>query len=111
MAPTRKPIRVYVAGPYSLGSEAHNVRVALEAAETLLRRGYAPYVPHLTHFWHLIFPHGYETWLALDFDWLDVCDVVLRLPGASAGADREVARALGQGIPVEHDLGAFPPLV
>ena len=102
-------MRVYVAGPYSLSSEAHNVRVALEAGETLLRRGYAPYVPHLNHFWHLVFPHSYEAWLELDFAYLKVCEAVLRLPGESAGADREVAEAKKRGIPVYYSLTDFPP--
>ena len=39
-------------------------------------------------------------WLALDFAWLDVCDAVLRLPGDSDGADKEVAHAQERGIPV-----------
>jgi hypothetical protein len=101
-------MRVYVAGPYSKGGGAHNVRLALEAGETLLRRGYAPYVPHLNHLWHLVFPHGYETWLWLDMEYLETCDALLRLPGESPGADREVERAKSLGIPVYYDLAKLP---
>lgn len=103
-------MKVYVAGPYSLGSEAHNVRMAVDAADQLLRRGYSPYVPHLNHLWHLIFPHGYERWMALDFEFLKVCDVVYRLPGKSPGADREVAYANAHGIPVFYSLDNLLPL-
>ena len=103
-------VRVYCAGPYSNGSESHNVRIALEAAEVLLRRGYEPYVPHLSHFWHLLFPHSYEAWMELDFAFLEVCDALFRLPGESPGADREVEAAKKWGIPVWLSLDDFPPI-
>ena len=103
-------MKVYVAGPLTVGSEMHNVRVAIEAAETLLRRGYSPYVPHLNVLWHLIFPHGYEAWMSLDFAYLEVCDALLRLPGESPGADREVAFAKRRGMRVEYNIEAFTPL-
>jgi hypothetical protein len=103
-------MRVYVASAYSLGSEAHNVRVALEAGEALLHRGYSPYVPHLNHLWHLVFPHSYETWMALDAEYLTTCAAVWRLPGESSGADREVAQAQRLRIPVFYKLEDFPPL-
>lgn len=98
---------VYVAGPYTKGDVARNVATAIEAAETLLNLGHTPFVPHLTHFWHLLYPHPYETWLAYDNVWLMQCDAVLRLPGESAGADAEVCLAVKLGIPVFHSIGAF----
>lgn len=82
----------------TVGDVATNVRAAMDAAEGLLRGGFAPYLPHLDHFWHLVHPHDYETWLALDFAWLAACDVLVRLPGDSPGADREVAEAEHLGI-------------
>jgi hypothetical protein len=36
------------------------------------------------------------------------CDAVLRLPGASRGADRDVAIAQERGIPVYHSLAEIP---
>lgn len=39
------------------------------------------------------------------------CDGVLRLPGASAGADQDVAIALSRGIPVWYDLEQIPAVV
>ena len=92
--------KIYIAGPYTKGDVAVNVRNALSAANYLADKGFAPYVPHLTHFWHTVFPRPYEFWLELDNQYLLCCDAVLRLPGESSGADKEVSLALGSGIPV-----------
>ena len=101
-------MRIYVAGPYRLGDVDANVRCAMDAGTALLAMGHAPLVPHLNHYWHLHAPHPERTWLDLDLAWLDVADAVLRLPGPSAGADREceVARALE--IPVFASLAEVP---
>ena len=40
---------------------------------------------------------------------LQRCDAVLRLPGASAGADNDVRIARARGIPVYADLSEIPP--
>lgn len=92
--------KVYISGPYTLGDVAINVRNAIEAGDRLIKEGFIPYLPHLTHFWHLISPHLYEEWLILDLQWIGVCDAVLRLPGESAGADREVDYANNLSIPI-----------
>lgn len=96
--------RIYVAGPYSQGDVAQNVRAAYEAASALADLGFAPFVPHHTNFWHLLFPRPYDDWLELDFAFLLCCDAVLRLPGASEGADKEVTWAKSHGIPVFPDI-------
>ncbi|MFD4758643.1 DUF4406 domain-containing protein [Streptomyces sp. NPDC058439] len=36
------------------------------------------------------------------------CDAVLRLPGASTGADQDVAIARRRGLPVYHDVAEIP---
>lgn len=92
--------RVYVAGPYTQGDVALNVRRAIEAGHLLLEAGHIPYIPHLTHFWHLVFPRPYEDWLDLDNKWLPMCHGVLRLAGESSGADKEVALAVELKMPV-----------
>lgn len=92
--------KVYIAGPYTKGDVAMNVRAAIWAGDLLAGAGYAPFIPHLTHFWHLVCPRVWEFWLEQDLAWLEVCDCVLRLPGESAGADLEVKRAEELGIPV-----------
>lgn len=100
-------MRAYVAGPYTKGDVVLNVRNAIHAADTLLVLGHWPFVPHLTMLWHTISPHEYEEWLRLDFAWLEVCDCVVRLPGASAGADREVSEAQRLGLPVYFGIEEF----
>src|SRR5690349_15138078 len=105
--------RIYVAGPYTKGDVAVNVRNAFAAANALLEHGFAPFVPHYTHFWHMLFPRSYEAWLDLDLEFLLLCQGVLRLEGESQGADREVAAAESAGIPVFREVSAlvayFPP--
>lgn len=96
--------RIYVAGPYTKGDVAVNVRKAYEAATHLADLGFAPFVPHATHFWHLLFPRPYEFWLELDRQYLPCCAAVLRLPGESLGADREVELAGTLEIPVFTEI-------
>ena len=100
-------MRVYVAGPYTTGDVAVNVRQAIEAADFLLKAGHIPFLPHLTHFWHLVCPGPYEQWIALDLAWLPFCEALVRLDGESSGADNEVKEAGRLGIPVFHGLDAF----
>jgi hypothetical protein len=96
--------RVYVAGPYTQGDVAVNVRKAYEAANHLADLGFAPFVPHATPFWHMLFPRPYEFWLDLDNQFLPFCEAVFRLPGPSSGADKEVALAEKLKIPVFADI-------
>lgn len=92
---------VYVAGPLSKGDVVLNIREAVLAAEGIIKLGLTPYVPHLNLLWNFIMPHRtYDFWLSLDFQWLQKCDAVLRLPGSSEGAEREVTYATRLGIPV-----------
>lgn len=93
-------IRVYVAGPYTKGDVAVNVRNAFAAADELASLGFAPYVPHATHFFHMLFPRPYEFWLKLDNEFLPCCHAVVRLRGESSGADKEIDLAKKLGIPV-----------
>ncbi len=100
-------MKVYIAGPYTKGDVALNVRTAIEAANRVLRGGHVPFVPHLYHFWHLLCPGPYVQWTALDLAWLEVCDAIIRLPGDSKGADGEVARAIELHIPVFYSVEEF----
>jgi nucleoside 2-deoxyribosyltransferase len=97
-------IRVYLAGPYSVGNKEANIVKALVYAEHLTRKGFLVYVPHLSHFWDLEYPHDAKFWLEYDEHWLAVCDCVLRIPGESVGADREMKFAINRGIPVCLDF-------
>ena len=91
---------VYIIAPYTHGDPVLNVRTAIQAAESLVTLGFVPFIPLLTHLWHLVSPHEYEYWMNYDFGWLIKCDAVLRLPGFSPGGDREEALAKELGIPV-----------
>lgn len=93
-------IKVYVAAPYSRPDPCVNTHLAILAGARLWDLGYTPFVPHLTHLWHTVAPRPYDQWLAWDLAWLQTCRVLLRLPGASTGADLEVAFAREHGIAV-----------
>ncbi len=93
-------IRVYVAGPYTNGNPAANTFHAQTVWDELWKAGYAPFCPHWSHYQHVYLPLPYEDWLAFDLEWLPLCHALLRIPGESAGADREVAAAVNSGLPV-----------
>ena len=97
-------IRVYIASPYTIGDQATNVRNSLEVADELIKLGLSPYCPLLTHFQHIIFPQSYETWLALDMEWLRQSTCLLRLPGESRGADLEVEEAYSNSLPIFYNI-------
>lgn len=100
----QKRIRVYVAGPLTVGDTETNIRTAVLRASELVDKGYYPFVPHLTHFWGLIWPRDYEQWLQYDFEWLSTYHALFRLKGESPGADREEAEARRLGIPVFYSI-------
>jgi hypothetical protein len=97
-------ITVYIASPYTKGDVAENVRYSLQVANTIMEWGAIPFAPLLSHFWHLMFPHPYEFWMKMDFEWIKRCNCLLRLPGESKGADMEVEFAKENGIPVYYSM-------
>lgn len=97
-------VHVFVSGPYTLGDVAANVSRAIDVATELLDLGFAPYLPHLSHFWHLQHQRPYETWMELDAAWLRQCHCMLRIPGESSGADAEEEEAGLLGIPVYYGV-------
>lgn len=101
------PIKIYVAGPITHGDRMANTRQAIDAANHLAELGFVPFVPHLCATWELLHPRPYEWWMAYDRTWLLCCQGLLRLPGYSQGADREVATAVEHKIPVFRDLAAL----
>lgn len=111
MSPVTPPVvirpRVYIAGPISKGDRQANVQSGIAAGLDLLHAGFAPFIPHLSDFvasQDTVGTANYEKWLELDFSFISVCDAVLRLPGKSAGADREVAFARSINVPVFDTL-------
>lgn len=92
--------KIYVAGPYTHGDVMENIQRAIEMGDRLMVYGFIPFIPHLTGFWHLMFPHPYDEWMSYDEEWLKSCDAVLRISGESNGADAEVLLARKLNIPV-----------
>lgn len=99
---------VYIAGPiHGSGTELQNLRRALVVAQYLAKRGFVPFVPHLWLMWEfLVGEVDQELFMTLDFAFLTRCHLLVRIPGVSPGADREVVRAGELGIPV-IELGAI----
>lgn len=102
-----KPKIIYIASPYTKGDVAANVTVQMEAAHRLMDMGYCPIAPLLSHFLHIHKNRPYEDWLKFDLMLIPKVDMVLRLPGPSDGADREVSLALSCGIVVAFGWDNF----
>lgn len=113
---------VYIAGPISAGDLAHNIDQATAAFRELAGAGLAPICPHWSCFsggarvaptsgqvYALASAAGcglsHADWLAIDLELVARADAVLRLPGASAGADLETGHALALGVPVFDAAG------
>jgi len=90
---------VYIASPYSIGDRAANVRLQLDAFDRIMGMGHLPFAPLLNHFQHLVHPRSDESWIH-DYclPWVERCDIILRLPGVSVGADIEVGHAIKHGV-------------
>ena len=120
--PTLQPLLILIAGPYRSGTNddparmAANLRALEAAALPLYRAGHVPMIGE---------------WVALpllreagstrigDALWEEIlypvanrlllhCDAVLRLEGASKGADNDVRLALERGLKVYHRLQDVP---
>lgn len=98
------PKIVYVASPYTNGDKEENVELQIVAAELLRNAGFLPFWPLHSHYWQQLYPHPYEFWMLMDFEWIPKCDILLRLPGESQGADKEVKLAQELDIPVYYSL-------
>lgn len=103
----KRRTRVYISGPITLGDTAANVHQAMKAFDQLMGWGYAPYCPHWSHYQAIAFPRKWGDWLDLDKEWLPLCDVMLRLPGDSRGADREEGWAHEIPMPIYYSTKAL----
>ncbi len=108
-------MRIYVAGPYTGADQPaidENVRVAIDTGLALLKRGHAPFIPHLTGFVDLraqqigmnVTWGEYVRW---DLEWLRVCDALFYL-GSSPGADLELEEAQQLGKTIYRNLEDVP---
>jgi len=100
-------VRVYVAGPMGAGVRLDNCMNAIREGMKLMEAGHAPSIPHASFVAHMMVPQSYERWMEWDFQWIEVCDAMVRLPGDSPGSDREVEPAKTLGIPVFAGVEAF----
>lgn len=89
---------VYIAGPLTKGGDLRNVKAALDAGNEVRKIGMVPIVPHLSIFADMLHPMTYESWMYECKVILERCDYLLRIPGESPGADREVKWAFDAGI-------------
>ena len=96
--------KVYVAGPYTIGDVAVNVRNAFEVADKILSLDLVPFVPHFTHFWHMLSPRDYNDWIKYDQEFIPLCSALYRISGESKGADLEVEIAKALPIPIFYNL-------
>ena len=122
MTSTDRPWLVMIAGPYMSGTGGDPAKIAanrarLEAmALPIYERGHLPLIGE----W-LALPiihaaggreHGDKVFEAYQYPvahrLLERCDALLRLPGASRGADRDVERARSLGLPVVTNVDELP---
>jgi hypothetical protein len=103
----KRKVRVYICSPYTFGDKIDNVNRQLIASNELLNRGFAPYTPLLTHYQSVAFPRSEHDWLDLDFNYLVICDMVIRIRPIidgkelpSSGGDKEEQLANEEKIPV-----------
>jgi len=113
MTEFKKLPMVYIACQYTNGDieknkeliEA-NVMICMNAVEELMNSGrFVPYMTLLSHYYQKNhYSHDWETWMKYSFQILSHCDILLRLPGTSKGADQEVEFAKQNNIPVYYSI-------
>lgn len=106
---------VYIAGPMtSSGDYKTNIRLGVKVMRALMKMGYSvicPQLSGLTDFdtvaWkarELTGDLTHDDWYEMDLELVRRSDLLLRLPGESRGADKEVAEAERRGIKVYHKV-------
>lgn len=122
MVSPQKPMMILIAGPYRSGTGddpqrmSSNLKRLEAAALPLYRAGHIPMIgewvalPLLEQagstavgdepYDEIVYPVANRL--------LSRCDAVLRLPGASKGADEDVRLARQRGLPVYFDLAEVP---
>ncbi len=96
-----RPTVVYIASPMTHGYWVTNFNRASDCAERLMVKGYSFFNPVPSYFHEIRHKHrSCEDWLRMDFGLILVSDCLLRIPGKSEGADREMDFAVRHDIPV-----------
>jgi hypothetical protein len=119
---TTKRMMILIAGPYKSGTDgdpaaaAANLRALEAAAQPIFDAGHVPMIgewvalPVLAGLGATAFDPVADEVLYPTAQRLlrHHVDAVLRLPGASRGADQDVETAQELGLPVYHDLSEIP---
>lgn len=114
----RKPMFIYISGPYSASQEtpsdkqqeviASNVEQAEQAAVEVTRKGHLPFVPHtMMRGWEDTDKVTREQAMEICQRWIEKCDALFFL-GPSDGAELEQKQAVERGIPIYRDLSDVP---
>ncbi|KKN80422.1 hypothetical protein LCGC14_0330150 [marine sediment metagenome] len=108
----RRRIRVYIAGTMTNGGKGYDMKSITDAIKVyikLIEMGFVPHCPQLTMFCDFVDPGRitHAQWLELDKNYIDDCDVVLRMPGESVGADIECAYAISRVISISWGIDEF----
>lgn len=107
---------IMIAGPYTSGARteearAANLRVLNQAAVEVFRRGHVPIIG-VNLALPVIAEAGADSFdeimMPISLALADRCDAILRIGGSSAGADQEVARFRGHGLPVYRSIEEIP---
>jgi len=119
------PLLILIAGPYRSGTDdrpelmAANLRTLEEAAWPIFRAGHVPMIGEWVALPVLasagatgvLDPLAEQVMYPTAERLLHHCDAVLRLPGASAGADQDVRIAHERGLPVYFSVEDVPGYV
>ena len=100
-------MRVFIAAPYWSDHESireENVDRVIAIANHLIENGIDPFIPHLFHYQNMVYKQPEEVWKRIDFNYLLVCDALLRVEGSSKGADDEMRFARKKFIPIFNSL-------
>lgn len=100
--------KIYIASPYTLGKQTDNVKLQLDAFDTLLKAGHTPFAPLFLHYLDIVHPQQYDVLLDWCLQWLVECDLLIRFRSLdgdneeiySYGADIEMTAAEEYNIPV-----------
>lgn len=95
-----KELLVYIAGPLGTVDPWTNAHNAMRYGQRICELGHVAVVPHEHVIWATVCPgQSHQEWLRRDLAVLRRCDCLIRLPGDSPGADREVKEAEELGLP------------
>ncbi|MCB0713246.1 MAG: DUF4406 domain-containing protein [Ignavibacteriae bacterium] len=107
---------IMVAGPYRSGSDnpvrwSENLRELNQVALEIFQRGHIPIIG-VNLALPVIDVAGQEMYselmMPISLALAERCDAVLRIGGASSGADREVERFRAKGLPIFRSIDEIP---